>query len=64
MTYYGTVESFDETKGHGFIKPETTGAHIGFERSAIVGEDKTSPQVGKRLFDGREIEVRPMDNAD
>jgi cold shock CspA family protein len=49
MTYYGTVESFDETKGHGFIKPENTGGHIGFERSAIAGEDKTSPQVGKRL---------------
>jgi cold shock CspA family protein len=49
MKYYGTVESFDETQGHGFIKPESTGGHIGFERSAISGEDKTPPQVGKRL---------------
>ena len=49
MKYYGTVESFDETKGHGFIKPESTGAHIGFERSAISWENKTPPLVGKRL---------------
>jgi cold shock CspA family protein len=49
MKYYGTVESFDETKGHGFIKPESTGANIGFETSAISWEKKTPPTVGKRL---------------
>jgi cold shock CspA family protein len=49
MKYYGTVESFDEIKGLGFIKPETVGAHIGFDRSAIGWDNKTSPEVGKRL---------------
>jgi cold shock CspA family protein len=49
MKYFGTVESFDETKGLGFIRPESTGAHIGFERSAIGWDSKASPEVGKRL---------------
>jgi cold shock CspA family protein len=49
MKYFGTVESFDETKGLGFIKPETTGAPIGFERSGIAWDDKAPPVIGKRL---------------
>ena len=49
MKLFGTVESFDETKGHGFIKPEVAGKHISFERSAISWENKTPPPVGKRL---------------
>ena len=49
MKHFGTVESFDETKGHGLIKPETAGTSIAFERSAISWENKTPPPVGKRL---------------
>jgi cold shock CspA family protein len=49
MKLFGTVESFDETKGHGLIKPENGGKDIGFERSAISWERKTPPSVGQRL---------------
>jgi len=49
MKQYGTVESFDESKGFGFIKPEVAGKHISFERSAISWENKTPPPVGRRL---------------
>jgi len=49
MKHFGTVESFDESKGVGFIKPEVAGKHISFERSAISGENQTPPAVGKRL---------------
>jgi cold shock CspA family protein len=50
MKHFGTVESFDESKGHGLITPEETGkSAIGFEKSAISWENKTSPPVGKRL---------------
>jgi cold shock CspA family protein len=49
MKHFGTVESFDETKGRGLIKPETAGSNVGFEKSAISWENKTPPPVGKRL---------------
>jgi cold shock CspA family protein len=49
MKLYGTVESFDASKGRGFIKPEVAGTHVGFEKSAISWENKTPPVVGKRL---------------
>ena len=50
MKLFGTVESFDETKGQGLIKPEETGKDsISFEKSAISWENKTPPPVGKRL---------------
>ncbi len=50
MKLFGTVESFDETKGNGLIKPEETGkSAISFEKSAISWENKTLPPVGKRL---------------
>ena len=50
MKHFGTVESFDETKGHGLIKPEETGKQsIAFEKSAISWENKTPPPIGKRL---------------
>ena len=61
MKYFGTVESFDETKGLGFIKPETTGANIGFERGAIAWDVKTPPVIGKRL--SYEISAAKGDNA-
>jgi cold shock CspA family protein len=49
MKLFGTVESFDETKGQGLIKPETSGKTIRFEKSAISPENKTPFTVGKRL---------------
>lgn len=50
MKHFGTVESFDETKGHGLIKPEEAGkSAIGFEKSGISWENKTPPAVGRRL---------------
>ncbi len=50
MKHFGTVEFFDETKGHGLIKPEETGkSAIGFDKSAISWENKTPPAVGRRL---------------
>jgi cold shock CspA family protein len=50
MKLFGTVESFDETKGQGLIKPEEVGKPaIAFEKSAIPSEGKTPPPVGKRL---------------
>jgi cold shock CspA family protein len=49
MKYYGTVDSFDEAMGHGFITPESTGAMIGFDKSPISWNGKTPPAVGQRL---------------
>lgn len=49
MKHFGTVESFDESKGRGLIKPEQGDKAISFERSAFGWEDKTPPPVGKRL---------------
>ena len=49
MKHFGTVESFDETKGRGLIKPEQGDKAISFERSAFSWENKTPPPVGKRL---------------
>jgi len=61
MKYFGTVLSFDETKGLGFIKPETTGGHIGFQRDGIAWDDKAPPVIGKRL--SYEISDTRGDNA-
>lgn len=49
MKYFGTVSSFDETKGHGSLKPENGSANIGFERKAIMWDRKTAPVIGQRL---------------
>lgn len=49
MKYFGIVKSFDNDKGHGTIKPETSNDELGFERSAISwGKDKP-PTAGQRL---------------
>ena len=49
MKRFGTVESFDSTKGRGLIKPEVAGTPISFETSAILWENKTPPPIGQRL---------------
>jgi hypothetical protein len=37
MKYFGTVKSFDTTKGLGEIKQEAGGNDLGFEKSYDVG---------------------------
>ena len=49
MKYFGTVKSFDNEKGLGTIKPETTGEELSFERSAITWNKETPPTAGQRL---------------
>ena len=49
MKLFGTVESYDNNSGHGFIKPEVAGKPVGFERSAFTWADKTAPSIGRRL---------------
>jgi cold shock CspA family protein len=61
MKYFGTVKSFDNDKGHGMIKPETSGEDLRFDRSAISwGADKP-PTAGQRLsYDvGQNSEQKP-----
>ena len=49
MKYFGTVNSFDNSRGRGEIKPETGGDMLGFERSAILWQTNNIPTVGQRL---------------
>jgi cold shock CspA family protein len=49
MKYFGTVKSFDTSKGHGEIKQEAGGDDLRFETSAIMWDKKTDPVVGQRL---------------
>ena len=50
MKFFGTVNSFDIDKGHGWVKPETGGDALGFEKSAISWDSKeTPPTAGQRL---------------
>ena len=50
MKLFGTVNYFDNSKGHGFIKPEAGGDDLRFERSAIAWDAKeTPPTAGQRL---------------
>lgn len=49
MKYFGTVKSFDATKGHGEIKPEVSGDMLRFDRSAFSWENNSVPTIGQRL---------------
>jgi len=49
MKYFGTVKSFDTSKGHGEIKPEAGGNDLPFETSAIQWDKTVAPTVGQRL---------------
>lgn len=49
MKYFGTVSSFDETRGEGSLTPETGGADLRFERNAFSWEPKSAPKTGERL---------------
>lgn len=49
MTAFGKVESYDNNKGTGLIKPETGGDSLRFGRSAFEWSDKQAPSIGRRL---------------
>jgi cold shock CspA family protein len=49
MKLFGTVQSFDTTKGRGEIKPEVGGDLIRFEMSEIAWDKNVPPTVGQRL---------------
>jgi len=49
MKLYGTVKTFDETKGFGTIKPETGDNDLRFEKSAVNWGDATTPKTERRL---------------
>jgi CspA family cold shock protein len=60
MKYFGTVKSFDETKGLGSLKPETGGDELKFERSAISWVAPKTPSIGERLsFDKGTLNSEP-----
>jgi cold shock protein len=49
MKYFGTVESFDETSGRGFIKPETGGQNLQFAQGTGSWTRVAPPRPGQRL---------------
>ena len=49
MKYFGTVKSFDSSKGHGEIKQEAGGNDLRFETSAIKWDKNVAPTIGQRL---------------
>lgn len=49
MKNYGTVKSFDESKGFGIIKPEAGGEELRFEKSAVQWGNETTPKTERRL---------------
>ena len=60
MKYFGTVKSFDETKGHGFITPDTGGDDLRFERGAFAWSRVAPPRAGQRLsYDLHHTNVEP-----
>jgi cold shock CspA family protein len=49
MKHFGTVQSFNEVTGHGFIHPDNGGKDLGFERSEILWDPMVPPTPGVRL---------------
>jgi CspA family cold shock protein len=49
MKHFGTVKSFNSTKGFGQIEPEAGGDMLPFERSAFSGKTNAVPTIGQRL---------------
>ncbi len=49
MKHFGTVKSFDASKGIGSITPEAGGEELTFERSAFSWSDNKVPTTGQRL---------------
>jgi cold shock CspA family protein len=49
MKHFGTVQSFNETTGRGFIRPEDGSTDLGFDRSEMLWDPPVSPSPGVRL---------------
>jgi CspA family cold shock protein len=49
MKLFGTVKSFDQTKGFGSIQPEAGGDALRFDTSAIKWDRTESPKTEQRL---------------
>jgi cold shock CspA family protein len=49
MKHFGTVQSFNETTGHGFIRPDDGGRDLAFDSSEILWDPMVSPRTGARL---------------
>jgi cold shock protein len=49
MKLFGTVKSFDESKGYGSIKPEAGGDELRFEKSAVQWGNATTPKIERRF---------------
>ena len=49
MKLFGTVKSFDESKGYGIIKPEAGGDDLRFEQSAVQWGNAATPRNERRL---------------
>ena len=49
MKYFGTVKSFDTSKGQGEIQQEAGGDDLRFEKSAISWDKDIAPTPGQRL---------------
>lgn len=49
MALFGTVQSYDEGKGIGSIKPETGGDALHFEKSAVNWGEVKMPRTQRRL---------------
>jgi cold shock CspA family protein len=49
MKYFGTVKSFDEASGHGFILPEVGGEALRFAQDAGSWTHVSPPRPGQRL---------------
>jgi len=49
MKQFGTVNSFNEASGHGFIRPDNGGNDLGFETSDLSFIGFNSPKVGQRM---------------
>ena len=60
MKFFGTVKSFDETKGLGSLTPEMGGDELKFERSAISWDASKAPNIGERLsYDKSTLNSQP-----
>lgn len=49
MKLFGTVKTFDDSKGFGTIKPEAGGDPLRFEKSAVQWGVATTPKTERRM---------------
>ena len=49
MKYFGTVKTFDESTGRGFIVPEIGGEGLAFEQGSSSWVRVAPPRAGQRL---------------